>query len=68
MIKIASKELKTPNASRHVTVQKSNLPLHCPMKGDSLWNSHPRVYIPIEDAPDGKMICPYCGTAYSLRG
>jgi uncharacterized Zn-finger protein len=31
-----------------------------------LWNSHPRVFLPISD--DGEALCPYCGTRYVLRG
>jgi len=30
-----------------------------------LWNSHPRVYLPIEDA--GEATCPYCGAVYVLK-
>jgi uncharacterized Zn-finger protein len=30
-----------------------------------LWNSHPRVYLPIE--PSGWAKCPYCGAEYTLR-
>jgi len=30
----------------------------------SLWDSHPRVYLPIEAA--GKVKCPYCGTDFVL--
>jgi uncharacterized Zn-finger protein len=31
-----------------------------------LWNSHPRVYLPIEATGEAK--CPYCGAAYVLAG
>jgi uncharacterized Zn-finger protein len=57
-------DLKTPNASLRVDVSRGDLPLHCPMDGMSLWNSHPRVYIPIEKK--GNALCPYCGTYYVL--
>jgi uncharacterized Zn-finger protein len=30
-----------------------------------LWNSHPRVYLPIE--ADGEARCPYCGALYVLK-
>jgi len=46
----------------HVT--QSDLPLSCPMPDMELWNSHPRVYLPIEDA--GRAKCPYCGAEYIL--
>ena len=58
--------LKTPNAATTVEVTAADLPLHCPMPDSSLWNSHPRVYVPLDDAGKGK--CPYCGTDYSLKG
>ncbi|MDQ3960673.1 MAG: zinc-finger domain-containing protein, partial [Pseudomonadota bacterium] len=30
----------------------------------SLWNSHPRVYLPIEATGEAK--CPYCGADFVL--
>ena len=53
------------NAQSRYEVTRADLPLHCPMDGMSLWNSHPRVYLPIEDS--GKAKCPYCGAEYVLR-
>ena len=58
-------DLQTPNTSLRVDVTREDLPLHCPMEGMSLWNSHPRVYIPIEK--NGNALCPYCGTYYVLK-
>jgi uncharacterized Zn-finger protein len=52
------------NAQARYEVTRADLPLHCPMDGMSLWNSHPRVYLPIEDT--GKAKCPYCGAEYVL--
>jgi uncharacterized Zn-finger protein len=54
-----------PNAERHVEVTPADLPLHCPLPGTSLWDSHPRVYLPIEGS--GEERCPYCGTLYTLK-
>jgi uncharacterized Zn-finger protein len=51
---------------RVVEVTTADLPLHCPMPGQSLWNSHPRVFLPIEATGDA--LCPYCGTHYKLQG
>jgi uncharacterized Zn-finger protein len=53
------------NASRTYEVEVSDLPLACPMPEMSLWNSHPRVYLPIEETGSAK--CPYCGAEYTLR-
>jgi uncharacterized Zn-finger protein len=55
----------TPNDSRCVDVAPTALPLHCPLPEMSLWNSHPRVYLPIEKTGHAK--CPYCGTEFVLR-
>lgn len=60
--------LAVPNASAEVEVTAENLPLHCPMPGSSLWNSHPRVFLPIQEAPEGRITCPYCGTLYIFKG
>jgi len=54
----------TPNAKGQYTVTRADLPLHCPLPGTSLWNSHPRVFLPIEET--GKARCPYCGAEYLL--
>ena len=56
--------LETPNQDSHIEVTRGILPVHCPMAGSSLWNSHPKVYIPLEEK--GKAKCPYCGTEYIL--
>ncbi len=37
------------NAEHNYAVTKADLPLSCPMPGMYLWNSHPRVYLPIEE-------------------
>ena len=47
-------------------IKKNQLPLHCPLPEMSLWNQHPRVYLPIEET--GKSKCPYCGTEFILEG
>ncbi|HAJ93195.1 MAG TPA: zinc-finger domain-containing protein [Gammaproteobacteria bacterium] len=53
------------NAENKYTITAADLPLHCPMDGMSLWNSHPRVYLPIEKTGHAK--CPYCGADYTLK-
>ena len=62
----AKGEQDTPNAQTRVEVTAADLPLHCPMPGKRLWDSHPRVFLPIEDT--GEIKCPYCGTVYVLVG
>lgn len=53
-----------PNAQARYNVSEKDLPLRCPMPGMSVWNSHPTVYLPIEDT--GEERCPYCGAVYVL--
>ena len=55
----------TPNAENHYQVSAADLPLSCPMPGMSLWNSHPKVYLSIEQT--GRAKCGYCGAEYELR-
>jgi uncharacterized Zn-finger protein len=59
------KAYNTPNAKTAVEVKTGDLPIHCPVTGSSLWNSHPRVYIPVAEN-GGEANCPYCGTIYKL--
>ena len=51
---------------RQVDVTAADLPLHCPLPSQKLWNTHPRVYLPIEATRQTR--CPYCGTMYRLTG
>jgi uncharacterized Zn-finger protein len=52
------------NAARRYTVTHNDLPVSCPMPDMTLWNSHPRVYLPIEET--GHAQCPYCGAEFTL--
>ena len=52
------------NTECEYRVHRSDLPLSCPMPEMTLWNSHPRVYLPIEKT--GRAQCPYCGAVYTL--
>jgi len=55
-----------PSGPRSIcTVTREMLPLHCPTPAMSLWDSHPRVFLPIEET--GRVACPYCGTQFVLR-
>ena len=49
---------------KSVDVTAADLPLHCPLSSQKLWNTHPRVYLPIEMT--GEARCPYCSTLYKL--
>jgi uncharacterized Zn-finger protein len=52
------------NAQHRYQVRRKDLPLSCPMPGMYLWNSHPKVYLPIAETGEAK--CPYCGADYVL--
>lgn len=59
-----SVKLIPANTENRYEVTRADLPLSCPMPGMHLWNSHPRVYLPIEAT--GRAKCPYCGAEYVL--
>jgi uncharacterized Zn-finger protein len=59
-----SEPLIQPNAENLYRVTRVDLPLSCPMPGMHLWNSHPRVFLPVEVTGAAK--CPYCGATYQL--
>ena len=54
------------NAQHRYEVRRKDLPLSCPMPGMYLWNSHPKVFLPIEETGEAK--CPYCGARYFMGG
>jgi len=55
---------KQTRQSAVVEVTRDELPMHCPSPDNELWNSHPRVFIPLEESPEAS--CSYCGTKYKL--
>ena len=55
----------TPNAKTAIEVKSEDLPIHCPVPGSSLWDSHPLVYIPVQEN-GGEARCPYCGAIFKL--
>ena len=62
---VTEKSFKIPANTKHnYRVTSRDLPLSCPMSGMELWNSHPRVYLPIEETGEAK--CPYCGANFIL--
>ena len=61
-----NENLSPANTQKQYAVVASDLPLSCPTPEMALWNSHPRVYLPIEKS--GRETCPYCGAVYVLEG
>lgn len=57
--------LKPANTSKRYEVSAKDLPVSCPMETMRVWDSHPRVYLPIEET--GHAVCPYCEAEYVLR-
>jgi uncharacterized Zn-finger protein len=53
------------NAQNLYEVTRADLPLSCPMPSMTLWNSHPKVFLPVE--ANGSAKCPYCGAQYVLK-
>ncbi len=56
--------LKRPNTENHYKITHKDLPLSCPSQKMRVWDSHPRVFLPIEET--GEVNCPYCGAQYTL--
>ena len=63
---MTSTEPLPANTERRYTVKRAELPLSCPTPAMAVWNSHPRVYLPIEATGSAK--CPYCGAVFVLEG
>ena len=62
---MSSTEPQPANTERSYQVRRDQLPLSCPTLAMALWNSHPRVYLPIEAT--GSARCPYCGAMFVLE-
>jgi uncharacterized Zn-finger protein len=60
----ADSGLESANTKSDYQVSRADLPLSCPTAEQKIWNSHPRVYLPIEQT--GSASCPYCGARYRL--
>jgi len=60
----ADSSLEPANTKSEYEIKRADLPLSCPTPEQKLWNSHPRVYLPIEQT--GSASCPYCGAKYRL--
>ena len=61
----ASTSSSVSKVHTHYEVTSNDLPLHCPMPTQSLWNAHPRVFLPMDES--GKAVCPYCSAEYILK-
>lgn len=65
MVEYSPVQGDTPNTETVIEVTADDLPLHCPLDRMRLWDSHPRVFLPIEES--GEELCPYCGTKFVLK-
>ena len=54
----------TANSERVYEVTRKDLPVSCPTPDMTLWNSHPRVYLPLKE--QGRATCPYCSAEFIL--
>ena len=59
--------MSEPKALVEVTAKDTQGPgvVFCPNPKMPLWSNHPRVFIDVAAAGEGK--CPYCGTVYRLK-
>ena len=56
--------LSEANTESRYEITRADLPLSCPMPDMAVWNSHPKVYLPVEETGEAK--CPYCGAEFRL--
>ncbi len=62
---MAKAKKKQACSNKRQTIRSRDLPLSCPTNTSTLWNGHPKVYLPIDKT--GEETCPYCGTLYILK-
>lgn len=55
---------KAANTQKVYHVKLTDLPVSCPAGDMAIWNSHPKVFLPIEET--GEAVCEYCGAKYIL--
>lgn len=63
---MAKETLERASTQHRYKITDADLPLSCPSPKMRLWDSHPRVYLPIDKT--GHEVCPYCGAEYTLLG
>jgi len=49
---------------KHRVITYKDLPLSCPLPNECLWDSHPRVYLTLDE--HGFTRCPYCSREFVL--
>lgn len=60
-----SQRTEQANAQHSYEVKATDLPISCPTKDMEIWNSHPRVFLPLDDEHP-EQHCPYCGVKFIL--
>lgn len=65
MSKTKEQHLEKACTQRAYVITEKDLPLSCPSRHMTLWDAHPRVYLPIEEK--GEVLCPYCSAHYILE-
>ena len=58
-------ELVSANSEESYQISADDLPLSWPMPNMKTWNSHPRVFLPLDE--NGHASCPYCGSKFNLH-
>lgn len=59
---LSDKEMNAERVKVEVKVENGGSPLSCPLPSMTLWNMHPKVYLPLDQ--DNRAMCPYCSTYY----
>lgn len=56
---------KSANTEKTYQVNSSDLPISCPTDDMKTWDSHPKVYLEMDET--GKATCQYCGAQFILN-
>ena len=60
-----STQLRPSCSEARYEVSRADLPVCCPHGDMTLWDAHPKVYLPLDE--NGEAHCPYCGAVHALK-
>jgi uncharacterized Zn-finger protein len=57
--------MSNESIQKRVVITAADLPLACPMPGQNIQATHPKIYLPISETH--REVCKYCSTEYILE-
>lgn len=52
------------NTKKRYEIRQGELPVSCPRDDMEIWNSHPKVFLPLSE--ERRAHCPYCDAEFVL--